>query len=241
MNALAGRDPNDYATLAARNVPAAFDQGLSVDGLKGMRIGMFPPAKEDETLYQQTIAAMRTAGAIVIELPAMSDISGETAGPFTEMAYYGFKTGVDAYLQATNASVKSVAELVAFNAQDKANRVPYGQPYLENSANSKMTPAEYAKTVKAIREKAQKQIDGLLTANKLDVLGAMNVDLLGIVSNCGAGYPGLVVPAGFRADGQPMGVMFVGTAMADAKLIRAAYALEQATHVWRPPDLAKWK
>jgi amidase len=49
------------------------------------------------------------------------------------------------------------------------------------------------------------------------------------------------VPVGFEAGGQPMGVLLVGTAMSDAKLIRAAYALEQQTKAWRPPDLAKWK
>ena len=247
MNAISGRDGNDYATIAAKGVPATFDQGLSLDGLKGLRIGMFAPAgilnppAEDEALYKQTVAAMKAAGAIVIELPALPDIGADTDKQSSGVMLYGFKTGVGAYLQATNGPIKSVAELVAFNAQDKANRVPFGQFYLEKAANSQMTAAEYAAAVQAIREKAQKQIDGLLAANKLDLLAAINIDLLSIVNYCGAGSPGLVVPVGFQTDGQPRGVMFVGTAMSDAKLIRAAYALEQANKVWRAPDLSKWK
>ena len=240
MNALAGRDQNDYPTLIARGVPSAFDQGLRGDRLKGMRIGTLPPAPEDEALYGQTMAALKSAGATVVELPALPDISGDIFGPFLEIGNYGFKTGVNAYLQATNASIKSVAELVAFNAQDPANRVPYGQSYLETSASNTTTAAEYAATVQAIRAQAQMQINGLLDDNKLDMLAAMNDTLLTRINYPGAGYPALAMPAGFRADGQPMGIMFVGTAMDDAKLIRAAYALEQVMNPWRPPDLKKW-
>jgi amidase len=242
MNALTGQDRNDYATIAAKGVPSSFDGGLSAAGLKGMRIAMFLPLeKEDLALHGKTAAAMRAAGATVIELPALPDISGDTVVPFFDIGFSGFKNGLNAYLQATNAPIKSVDELVAFNAQDPAKRVPFGQPLLENSAKSQLTAAEYAKTVQAIREKAQKQIDGLLAANKADLLATVNTDLLGSVNNCGAGYPGLVIPVGFRENGQPMGVMFVGTAMSDAKLIRAAFALEQQMKAWQPPDLTKWK
>jgi amidase len=44
-----------------------------------------------------------------------------------------------------------------------------------------------------------------------------------------AGYPHITVPAGF-VSGLPVGVSFYGSAWTEPKLIRIAYAYEQATH-----------
>jgi amidase len=49
-----------------------------------------------------------------------------------------------------------------------------------------------------------------------------------------AGYPDVSVPAG-QVHGLPVGLSFFGTAWSDAKLIRYAYAFEQATHARQPP------
>ena len=49
-----------------------------------------------------------------------------------------------------------------------------------------------------------------------------------------AGYPNINVPAGF-AFGLPVGISFMGAAWSEAKLIRIAYAYEQATRHRRPP------
>ena len=50
-----------------------------------------------------------------------------------------------------------------------------------------------------------------------------------------AGYPSITVPAGYVA-GLPVGITFVGTAWSEAKLIRYAFAFEQATQTRRPPE-----
>ena len=49
-----------------------------------------------------------------------------------------------------------------------------------------------------------------------------------------AGYPHITLPGGF-AFGLPVGVSFFGRAFSEAKLIRFAYAFEQATKHRRPP------
>src|ERR1700686_2221336 len=49
------------------------------------------------------------------------------------------------------------------------------------------------------------------------------------------GFPAITVPAGFTADGLPVGVELLGGAFDDAKLVSYAYAYEQATHRRRAP------
>jgi amidase len=52
-----------------------------------------------------------------------------------------------------------------------------------------------------------------------------------------AGYPHITLPAGF-VDGLPVGVSFLARAWEEPKLLRYAYALEQATGARKPPTFA---
>jgi Asp-tRNA(Asn)/Glu-tRNA(Gln) amidotransferase A subunit family amidase len=47
--------------------------------------------------------------------------------------------------------------------------------------------------------------------------------------------PSIVVPAGFTRDNLPAGICFLGRPYDDAKMIKLAYAYEQATRHRRPP------
>jgi amidase len=49
-----------------------------------------------------------------------------------------------------------------------------------------------------------------------------------------AGYPSITVPAGL-VSGLPVGISFFGRAWSEPKLLRIAFAFEQATKARRPP------
>jgi len=49
--------------------------------------------------------------------------------------------------------------------------------------------------------------------------------------------PAVVVPAGFTRDNLPTGITFQGRPYDDARMIRFAYAYEQATLHRRPPAI----
>ena len=55
------------------------------------------------------------------------------------------------------------------------------------------------------------------------------------------GHPAISVPCGFTADGLPVGVQIVGRHQDDLGVLQLAYALEQATQLWRrrPPLAAR--
>ena len=54
-----------------------------------------------------------------------------------------------------------------------------------------------------------------------------------------AGLPGVSVPCCTDSKGLPIGVQMIGDCFREKKIIRAAYAYEQARGKWQAPDLAK--
>ena len=50
-----------------------------------------------------------------------------------------------------------------------------------------------------------------------------------------AGYPSVIVPAGYTAEGAPIGLTFLGRAWSEPTLLRIAHAFESATRLRRPP------
>jgi len=49
------------------------------------------------------------------------------------------------------------------------------------------------------------------------------------------GFPAMTVPAGFTADGLPVGLEFMGRPFAEPTLFKLAYAYEQGTHHRKAP------
>ena len=52
-----------------------------------------------------------------------------------------------------------------------------------------------------------------------------------------AGLPGVVVPAGYYANGAPFCLIFIGRKWSEARLLALAYDYEQATHHRQAPQL----
>src|SRR5205823_3438471 len=70
-------------------------------------------------------------------------------------------------------------------------------------------------------------------ADDLDAIMTPSGTLTG--TGARAGYPQLVVPAGYSAGARdPVGIAFNGTAYSEAKLLAFGYAYEQATRLRRP-------
>lgn len=242
MDVLVATDVNDPITAAAATAPKGFARDLNDSGLRGLRVGVIPAlAAEEAPIQAQLIKSLKAAGAEVVELGAQPDTFTTYGEEFLAIGFYGFKTGVERYLAATNAPVRTITEVVAYNAQSPAERAKYGQDMLEKSANTPMTSAEFAQRAQAFNLRTRSDIDKLMAANRLDLIAGTQWAVIAGIPYPPAGYPAIVTPAGYLPNGTPASYTLTGRLFDDAKLIRAAHTLSLFAPSWQVPDLRKWR
>ena len=183
---------------------------------------------------QVAIKALEALGIEVVPiedstLPQLPDTS-------RPLLAHSFKTGLDALLAGlpVPAPVGSLADIVAVNDEDPANRVPFGQAFLTTAAADTLTDAEYDRVRATAPAIAHTWIKTVLASNNVDVL----VSGMTYASNAGAaGVPALTIPAGRDPSGRPQGVILSGDYLSDPQLIALGYALEQQLQGRVEPDL----
>jgi amidase len=156
---------------------------------------------------------------------------------------YELKHDLDLYLRdwATETEMKSLADIVAFNAAHRVRALRFGQDIFLAAAATRgdLAEPEY---------QAARRID-LLAAQGLGLDAHMDryrLDAVLFPAAAGAtiaakaGFPSVQVPAGFVGGEEtpqyPFGVTFTSRAWSEATLLRFAYAFEQATRERRPPN-----
>jgi amidase len=255
LTAMAGSDPADPATAQADSRKADYVAALGQGGaLAGKRIGVmrFEPGTrpEVEPVYQRALDALKAAGAVLVEVkPPPRDQIGKDEELVLQTE---FKADLAAYLASLPAPVKvrSLDDVIAFDAQDPVELSLFGQDNFEAAAKAPTPddPAYRAALEESRRLAGPEGIDRLLAADHLDALVAPTSGpawrfdvLLGDRYTGGfsglpavAGYPHLTVPMG-QARGLPLGLSFIGPAWSDAQLLAMGYAFEQQTRARRPP------
>jgi len=267
-------DPATHACLDAGKCFSDYTTFLNKNALKGARIAVphvpywngFSAAQTQQ--MNDAIAVLRAQGAYVAdpyEIPNQADISAfgicvSYPPPITcsTVLMYGQKHDLNAYLQARGtAPVQTLSDIIAFNATypDPAVALKYGQAIFLAADQLDTAPG----TPDTLRYMADRGKDLQLTRTGLDAVfngpdgaagTADDFDAILFPQNRGAGapakagYPSIVVPAGFLpptatiADPFPAGVTFTGRAFSEPRLIGLAYAYEQATRHRVPPAYA---
>ena len=258
LSAMTGVDARDPATRAsAGRVPRDYTTSLDPAGLKGARIGVardfFGKNDRADAVVEEGIAAMRSAGAVVIDPVKIAGVDKLDATEL-EVLLYEFKAGLDAYLRALGpeSPVHSLADVIAYNSAHAAQEMQYfaQERLLEAQKKGPLTDAAYQKAL-AVNHLISRThgIDATLAKHRLDALVAPTGPLAWVIDypngdhadgGCSqvpaiAGYPHVTVPAGF-AFGLPVGVSFFAGAYSEPTLIKLAYAYEQATKARRPPQ-----
>lgn len=255
LTVIAGSDPRDPATAEADAHAVDYTRFLNANGLKGKRIGVVRELAGDDPnvdhLLEQSIAALRKAGAVVIDPVTIPHLKDYGDAEFTVMLYE-FKHDLNAYLTTRKGlPVHSLADLIAWNTAHASKEMPWFQQELFEQAQAKgpLTDRTYTEALaKSKQLSGPDGIDAALAANKLDALLAptqgaawitdwVNGDHDGHSAYSPAavsGYPSITVPAGL-VHGLPVGMLFFAGKWSEPTLISVAYGFEQHTKAWQPP------
>ncbi|MUV13971.1 amidase [Noviluteimonas gilva] len=257
LSAMVGRDDGDAAT--ANSVGKAvfdYEKRLDANALQGLRVGIlrnemgFHP--DVDAAMERVVATLKSAGAQVVDADIKT--KGEWDKPEFEVLLFEFKAGLENYLQKHDVAPKTLVQLMEFNKQHANEEMPYFGQEIFEKANAKGPlgdPAYLEARAEARRLAGPAGIDAAMKDASVDVLiapamsPAWPTDLVlgdhfvgaGYGAAAVAGYPSLTVPMG-ESHGLPIGVVFIGPAWSEAKLLSVGYAYEQRSKLRRAPTFA---
>jgi amidase len=261
LGAITGIDSSDAATRSSDGKSFTdYTQFLNRDGLRGARLGIarkyFGFSDRVDKLMNDRIADLKKLGAVVVD-PADIPTSGKFDDSELEVLLYEFRADLNAYLGrlGTSAQVHSLKEVIAFNEKNREREMPYfGQDlFIKAEAKGPLTDRKYLQALQKNHLLSRAQgIDFIMRKHRLDAMIAptggpawptdwINGDhFTGGYSSASAvaGYPHITVPAGY-VYGLPVGISFFGAAWSESKLIKYAYAFEQATKARQPPKFVR--
>ncbi|WP_026631696.1 amidase [Dyadobacter alkalitolerans] len=223
-----------------------FSSSLDANGLKGKRIGIekaFLKQHEDvDALLKKALDQMKQKGAVIVEVDYMKTQS--TDGAESILLQYEFKDGLNKYLYKSNAKIKSLEALIAFNKANAEKAMPYFEQELLEISQTRgdLESKEYQDARQKILN-VRVELNRLFESERLDALcgpatgpawcnDLVNGDFWTGYGGYGpaaiSGFPSVTVPMG-AVDGLPIGISFLGKAYGEADLIRIAYAYEHAS------------
>jgi aspartyl-tRNA(Asn)/glutamyl-tRNA(Gln) amidotransferase subunit A len=246
LDVLAGHDPLDPCSSDRRC--GGYSAGLSTDGLAGKRVGvptnyyfdLIDP--EVETLVRAAISRLELQGATVVDvrLPDLEEMVGVRVALGAEGLAFA-----DPFLrtvpeQFSDELRRTMLALYFVPARDlaRANRVrrllqqrfaaTFAQVDLLATPSTCVAafPIE-APTVRSRDRRSGHDVEVPASRSLIRATWPTNL----------TGNPAVSVPAGFSADGLPVGLQLTARPFEEALLLSAAYAFEQAT-TWstrRPP------
>ena len=246
LDVTVGVDSADPTTeLSQGHIPPTYIDFLQEGALDGARIGtlefLLGTAPKDQPVrrvIQEALDAMEAAGAEIIELelPDLEDLM-EGRGPILNE----FRVQLAEYLETPGTPVKSLQEILdagLFHETLEINlRRAAGEPGLDDP--------RYIEAL-ARREVVRQTVLSAMKTHQLDAIAYPTIRRtaapIGVPqqgTNCKlaplSGLPAIVVPAGYAADGMPVGLEMLGPAWGDGEVIRLAYSFEQLTNHRRPP------
>ena len=257
LGALTGVDPDDPFTAESQGKAFTdYTRFLDPHGLRGARIGvprkLFGFNDWVDRLMEKALDDIRRQGAVIVDPADIESLSKLGEGE-TTVLLYELKADLNAYLAGLGpgAPVKSLKEIIEFNDRHQRREMPFfGQDFfIKAEAKGPLTSKEYVDALENNHRLTRAEgIDAVMDKQQLDAFVAPTgapgwlTDLVDGDHDSGgsstpaavAGYPHITIPAGFVC-GLPVGISFFGRAWSEPKLLKLAYAYEQATKHRRPP------
>lgn len=264
LTAIAGEDPADPVTLAARRV-ADYTAGLADYSLAGVRIGVMRGQvgnrKDVAAVFETALADLTRAGAVLVDIEFQPNRQMNTDS-FTVLMFE-LREEMGKYLAsipefASGDTPRSLADLIAFNtAHADAEMRWFGQELFELAETTTDRAAYETARANALRIAGEETLDTLLaehdvqfliaptreTAWMSDLVNGDNFNgSIGFGSPAAiAGYPHLTVPMG-TIEAMPVGLSIFGAKWADHDVLKAGAGYEKARTAKLPaPSFDRWK
>ena len=232
LEAMLGHDTDDRSSASKDFSKKDFQNQLFDDNsLKGKRFGVLKGLLTD-SIYKKTINKIEKAGGILVELnPQRVSMPG-----FLTLLNIDMKHDLPVYIENNadkNVSITSVKDVTIFNLKDSLLRSPYGQ-LLFNGIVKDTTSLEQLEVVKSsLATSGKKYLQGLYD-EKLDAILSINNYHSGVAAV--ALYPTLTVPMGYKTNGEPISLTFIGKPFSERNLLKVGYAFEQLTNARLMPE-----
>lgn len=249
LNVITGYDPNDPITAESiGKIPSDYRDFLDANALNGSRIGYYtePTDTNQLAIFNKAIATIEGLGATVIDAVGLFTPPTNTSIVLS----YEFQRDLNAYLASLGASspIQTIEDvdqfiidyLAANPDPDGTGPFKYGKTRLEGSLEWDISPGS-EDTIRYLNDRAldiqnsrELGIDAFMEAYNLDTVIYSGTAGAGIGAR--AGYPTIIVPAGYLPNLSPLGISFLAKAYEEPKLIGYGYAFEQASLVRQAPS-----
>jgi Asp-tRNA(Asn)/Glu-tRNA(Gln) amidotransferase A subunit family amidase len=255
LDVMAGYDPDDPITAFGwRQKPASYVSSLDCNGLRGARVVLLADLLGTAEKHMDVNAVVHTAvqllehcGATVVPLtiPHLDTLTADIG-----MERFEFCQAFNHYLARLGPDVP-VKNLREFLADGRCHASIQGRLEMYATFEDGMQVAEYSHQWRR-RETLRQAIMTVLADHHLDVLlyphqkrlvaviGEEQLERHGVLAHA-TGFPALTFPGGFSQPtpsaplGVPIGLEFLGPEWSEPRLLRLAYAFEQAAQRRQPP------
>lgn len=232
LDAMLGKDEADYKSVTAE--PGILSAWMNPEPLQEIRLGVMKNLMERDSIYATNVEALREAGAQIVEFEAKNiPLEG-----FTTLLNLDMREDLPAYISAEvkdkdAVRVESVEDVVAFNQQDSLVRIPYGQERFDGILADSTTTEQFEKIKQNLKESGRAFFN-IMEEKQLDAVLSINNYHAGYAAV--AEYPALTVPMGYKVDGEPESLTFIGKPFSEAHLLRIGKAFEELTKVRKMPE-----
>lgn len=255
LDIIAGYDPADPVTEASQGQkPESYLDFLDSSALNGARVAMPSNFLDGGGVTQEILDLTNAAFTRMESLGAtVTTVSFNTY--VISSNYNELEFRMNRYLESLGpeAPYSTLQEII-----NSGEYLPSLDIYTFSNLNGDIPPEQdpdYAQVL-AVRESYEQQILAVMDAENLDALvfppllsaaptiesvqGTSGIwdrfsDFRNMNPSPFLGFPSITVPAGFRSDGMPFGIEFLGRPFSEPTLISLAYAYEQSTHHRQAP------
>jgi Asp-tRNA(Asn)/Glu-tRNA(Gln) amidotransferase A subunit family amidase len=246
LDIVSGYDPQDAATQVMRDrAQPAFWNTLHTASFAGVHIGRLSNYYESaepevRAALDAALTQMQALGAEVVDvsIPELSDLLSRSG-----VISHEFETDLNAWIAAFGDGSEGLQTLEAIVASGQYHEAVEG--VLTRSAAAEQDRVRYQAAL-AARDELRTAVAAAMAAAQVEMLAYPPAGALPVTigeaqpgNNCSlsanSGLPALSVPAGFSAEGLPVGIELLGAEFADERLVALGHAWEKAARLRRAP------